>query len=399
MKKRICLITPGHLSSNPRLVKEAIALSGAGMLVHLIFTQYVNDLVSYDQTLLAAHPEWSYDVLGWTQASFSSRITRLWSGLSQRFTKRPEVRLNRNFSWQLHKAVASRADLYVAHNLGALPVAVIAAEMTQSKCGFDAEDFHRFETSDDPADPDVQLKTAVEEKYIPRLDYLTTSSPQISEAYRGLFQNQRPVTLLNVFPKEPGVSPPFRENTGTVRLFWFSQTVGLNRGLQDIIAALQRLGTGYMELHILGNYTPEVKTQLIRDSGVPIKFYAYLPPGELVGFSAQFDIGLALEPGFCRNNNLALSNKIFTYLQAGLCIIASDTLAQKSFAAQHPDVGRVYPRGDVGALCDILHDLHRDRAALLAQKKAAWALAAGSLNWETEQQPYLELIRLTITLT
>ena len=38
MNKRICLITPGHIASNPRLVKEARALQQSGMEVHIIFS-------------------------------------------------------------------------------------------------------------------------------------------------------------------------------------------------------------------------------------------------------------------------------------------------------------------------------------------------------------------------
>src|SRR5580692_10063341 len=38
---RVCLITPGHLSTNPRIVKEADALSEAGYEVTVIAADYM----------------------------------------------------------------------------------------------------------------------------------------------------------------------------------------------------------------------------------------------------------------------------------------------------------------------------------------------------------------------
>ena len=37
---RICILTPGHLSTNPRVVKEADALTGAGYEVNIIAADY-----------------------------------------------------------------------------------------------------------------------------------------------------------------------------------------------------------------------------------------------------------------------------------------------------------------------------------------------------------------------
>ena len=39
MKKKVCLVTPGHIGSNPRIVKEADALHEEGYDVTLIYTE------------------------------------------------------------------------------------------------------------------------------------------------------------------------------------------------------------------------------------------------------------------------------------------------------------------------------------------------------------------------
>src|SRR5439155_13695826 len=51
-------------------------------------------------------------------------------------------------SYHLIKAAKKiKADIYIGHNLGALPAAIIAADCHKTKCGFDAEDYHRPEIS------------------------------------------------------------------------------------------------------------------------------------------------------------------------------------------------------------------------------------------------------------
>ena len=45
---RICLITPGQLALNPRLVKEADALSAAGYEVSVICTSYLDWAMQHD---------------------------------------------------------------------------------------------------------------------------------------------------------------------------------------------------------------------------------------------------------------------------------------------------------------------------------------------------------------
>ena len=46
--RRICLVSPSHVASNPRLVKEADALHAAGYEVHVVAGWYYPPLDKYD---------------------------------------------------------------------------------------------------------------------------------------------------------------------------------------------------------------------------------------------------------------------------------------------------------------------------------------------------------------
>jgi glycosyltransferase involved in cell wall biosynthesis len=375
--KTVCLITNGHISSNPRLIKEAIAFSDTGIKVALVSTQYVPYLVDYDSQILNDHPNWDHQSLNRFGQTFTSKFHLLKS----RFLKlsgNPDTRINNFFFWQLKKAVQYKADLYIAHNLGALPVAVLAAKKTNVKCGFDAEDFHRNEGSDDAGSYEVRLKTLIEEKYIPQLDHMTAASPLIAEKYSSIFKREVN-TILNVFPKTH--QPKINNNTTEpLKLFWFSQTVGPNRGLESVVEGMVKSGL-HIEMHLLGKASDDydqLLNGLIKNTLCSLHFHKPIFPDEIFSLAAQFDIGVASETHIPLNRNICLTNKIFTYVQCGLAVIASDTDAQKDFINEYPGLGKLY--ANAGGLAEVLIGYDKNRALLHQTKAACYEAGQTELN-------------------
>ncbi|RYG35436.1 MAG: hypothetical protein EOO01_31495, partial [Chitinophagaceae bacterium] len=368
--KKVCLITPNHISSDPRLVKEAIALERHGYGVHLVFTQNLAYLADRDLAILQTHPQWTYSVLDWTGNSLQSQFRRFYSGfllkLSSIFTRYRTpiflscITLNRHFLWQLRAAKKASADLYIAHNLGALPVAVFAARALEAKAGFDAEDFHRQEESDVLDSPEVVNKMVIENRFIPLVSHFTAASPLIGEAYSKLYPEQeQPITLLNVFPRTKLSRKEAEKKSSVLRLFWFSQTVGRNRGIEDVIQAITACSPG-IELHLLGSCS-ETDKQFFYDllasyggCSQCMYFYPPIPETEIFALANRFDVGLATETGVPYNREICLTNKIFTYIQSGLAVVASDTLAQRKLLHQYNNVGFLYPKGSVSGLARVL---------------------------------------------
>ena len=61
--KRICIITPGNVSSNPRVVKEADALVEAGYEVRVVAGDMVPWVRERDATIFA-RARWRCDLVG-----------------------------------------------------------------------------------------------------------------------------------------------------------------------------------------------------------------------------------------------------------------------------------------------------------------------------------------------
>ncbi|QIL40662.1 glycosyltransferase family 4 protein [Pedobacter sp. HDW13] len=405
--KRVLLITSGQPSLNPRLVKEADALADAGYHVTVLY-QYWNAWGTALDEELFPKKEWKAIRVNGDPVK-QKTVYWLTRGIHKAARKmirlvglNPTIvifALSRGTYGLTNKAKTIVADLYIAHNLAALPAAVKAASIHRAKCGFDAEDMHRYETHS--KDLNFRLVKFVEEKYFPKTDYLSTSSPQIAKKYQELFPALTFHPILNVFPKNSFTNRA--ASSQPLKLFWFSQNVGLSRGLQDAIRSLKILEGFKIEFHILGFLSNTVKIvldeliQSLAFANPPrINFHQPIASSKLAEFASQFNIGLATEPGFSINNHLALSNKLFTYLQAGLATVVTETIAQKEFINDHPSIGASYEIGNVQQLAEILLNYIQNPALLVQHQNEAYHLFEATLNWDEESEKFIAIVNKTL---
>lgn len=403
--KKIVLISSGQPSINPRLVKEADLLSNSGYEVIVIYSfwikwAYDSDFVLFKKT------NWKPILVGGTP--FNNKIlffyTRIRHKLFSILAKWQvfdfnviEITKGRAYVEMLKKAKSIKADLYIAHNLAALPIAVKAAKFHHAKCGFDAEDFHRQEVTDDINSFEYKSAKYLEDKYLPQVDYITAASPLIAAEYEKLYPQLNPVVINNVFSSQTQNLPNVQNWEG-LRLFWFSQTVGKGRGLEDVIKAIGILKNENISFTLLGSVTSAVKEyllELVSANGLQpsqLIFLDPIAPDDIIQLASKYDVGMALEPGFSLNNKLALSNKLFTYLISSIAVIASETQAQKQFMQSFPTIGKTYPIGDIGKLAEIMQYYIENSADIQKAKEASFALSKNELNWEKESVNFLKIL-------
>jgi len=383
--KKILLISPYPPAQNPRLVKEYETLKQEGFYVKVLFAE--RDKWASVHTLAQ---NTDFIRVGGKYGSVFYYFSRIIHKLIRNIFPF-EFGYNRVSLLLYLKAMSIKSDLYIGHNLASLPLVVKLAKRNYGKCGFDAEDFHRNEVTDTITDKDVKLKTLIEDKYIQQIDYFTAASPLIAKSYKNLYPKLNPIIINNVFKKK--YQPILNlANNKSLKLFWFSQTIGTNRGLEDVIRALNSLNNPMIELHLLGNVSTNTATHFKKLAIFKINYHAPISGNRIFNLAAKCDIGLALEPGFCLNNKIALSNKIFTYLISGLAVIASDTLAQKKFLTEYPLIGMSYPIGDIQALAKTIDTYDKNRNLLNEAKTNSHQLAKLEFNWEKESFKFIQVI-------
>ena len=405
MTRAICLISSGQPSANPRLVKEATSLFEAGYDVIVIYCPISPWADPHDLNLFARYPQIRWITVG--SHPQKNRIRNRFARLRRKFYECVFKYFGYNFlaaerslvlfSQELkQEACNTKADLYIGHNLGSLPAVVTAARKYKAKAIFDFEDYHRGEHLPDTIQ--TKIVKAVEEKYVPYLSYATTAAPLISDAYKEHFPALTIYTINNCFSLEysPHKLPKLPENP--LKLFWFSQYVGRNRGLEQVIEAIGKTGKKEIQLTLLGNCSDEMKEYFLNEAekyGLISTQLEFIPPvaeKDIVIKAAQHHIGLACEPGRDVNNSIALSNKIFMYLLAGNAIIFSSTKAQELFFQQNKSIGSLFRNNNINELSTILSYYFSNPEHLEKHRKAAFEMGK-SYNWDKEKEQFLTLLK------
>ena len=169
------------------------------------------------------------------------------------------------------------------------------------------------------------------------------------------------------------------------RFYWFSQTLGSARGLEDFILPWAAPIAG--ELHLRARVGEPYLTDLVRlarDVAPQLSVTVHEPagPDAMVSLAQGYDLGLSGEEPTVLNRRLCLGNKIFTYLAAGVPVLLSATPAQAQLGHELGDAAMVYGPGDVDGLAGQLKCLASDERIRTRAKDAARAAAVHRWHWE-----------------
>jgi glycosyltransferase involved in cell wall biosynthesis len=281
-----------------------------------------------------------------------------------------------------------------------LPAAAFAARRHGGLLGFDAEDFHAGEGTGGAAeDFRMAMVRAIERACLAHCAHMTAASPLIGEAYKSLY-GVSSTTVLNVFPLEmltTSAKPCARHSDkGTLKAYWFSQTVGLDRGLQAFLQAMA-VAKGRVSLDIRGGNRwghGDTLMALARELGIAerVRLLPTAAPAEMVDLAASYDLGLSLETEATESRRLCLTNKIFTYLLAGVPVMMSDTPAQRALAPQLGDAAALVSLADPPAMAQALDRLAGSPDLLDQAKATAVQLGRQRYNWQVEKRALLSSV-------
>ncbi|MBC7388159.1 MAG: glycosyltransferase, partial [Opitutaceae bacterium] len=398
-KKTILLITTTHLAKNPRLVKEIDALNNDYKLV-VIFFQLLEEYVDFDQSIINKYPHVEFIKINWLKKyypcrffyTFLQKLLILFRELSHKHINVEQLFFS-GYLLLKRRSKQVKFDFIHGHNPGSLGVVYHLAKWRKKKSGFDAEDFHSGEYSKD--DPREEIINSIESKYLPKVDLLVGASPLICAAYKKKFSDLNISTINNSFPKNQFHSEAVPGQKNELKLVWFSQNVGLDRGLNDILNAINQIQDFKISFSIIGACSSSIKETLkayVETERHQLTFCGLLSNEELNYSLSKFDVGIASEPGKDINNCIALSNKIFAYTQAGLAVLASNTPAQKYFMKTYTGVGCIYTVGDTEGIKNILNKWYKDTVLLTSCKETAKLIGETLINWEIEAGVLKKLI-------
>ena len=394
MKARVCVVTAGHLSTCPRMLKAADALAGAGYDVRVVSANHTPWAAITDRKVLATRA-WASTVIDYDRDT--ARARQVVTGLRFRGARTLSAALGsgrvpmplaiRAYS-RLHDELVSAvsaepADFVYGGTTGALAAVAEAATQLRVPYGIDFEDLHSAEYV---ADGEVNnaLAARIERQVIAGAAFATAGSPMIADAYAQTY-GVRPIPVHNTF----SISPPHvaaERRDRPLRLYWFSQTLGIGRGIEEILRGIGKMG-GPAELHLRArSVRPYLDSLLALQHEVApnllIVGHEPAAPDDMVQLAQQYDVGIASDEPLGLSRQFCLANKIFTYLAAGVPVIMSRTPAQATLERSLDGAAFGYDCGDIDGIAQMLARFSSNPDLLNQARCAARAAAERRWHWE-----------------
>jgi hypothetical protein len=391
MAKKLLFVTTINLSMNPRILKEIKLAYSQNYKISFLGFYLGNWSDEMDEEIQKKidSPKYMYldatrkKYFQWLRYSLLERLNRIiWKMDKNNLFLAATASTKRTFSLlDFGKSVnPGDFDLVIGHTFGALYTASVIAKRAGCPYAFDMEDYHPGEHIDRNKEDEIKRRELIMKQILPGADYVSSSSHLIGQLTKNLcgLDKKKIISVLNFFPAEE-FKPPVISNSRKIKLVWFSQFISVGRGLEILLSEWSKIKDDF-ELTLIGS-ADQTFSDNFQDG---IKIIRPLPQIELHEQLGGYDIGLALDlTGRDLNRDIALTNKILAYYQAGLYILATDTAAQNEFIDQHPGAGKLFSQNDNASFLTAMRDIRGNIGQIRSGSIRRYQEAAKH-SWEIE---------------
>jgi glycosyltransferase involved in cell wall biosynthesis len=167
--------------------------------------------------------------------------------------------------------------------------------------------------------------------------------------------------------------------------------INMDRGAEELVEAMEYIENALLLVIGGGDVWPvleeKVKNKHLEEK---VRLIKKIPKTELVNYTRHADLGISIDKNTNPNYYNSLPNKIFDYLQAGVPILAT-RLPEIERIVSHYQVGIFIDSHDPKHIAETINRLFS--SALLNEFKRNTSIPARELNWETEKQKYLNILK------
>lgn len=292
----------------------------------------------------------------------------------------------------LREIVRARPDVIHAHDAAMLLPGSIGARLTGAKLVYDSHEL----ASSVPYRERMwaAFVSGIERLTIGRCEAVITVSDGIAQRLRERYRLARkPTVLRNVSELRVSGRGGLRASLGIDRqrpLILHQGAPAPDRGCEVLIAATREVQA---HLVFLGSGEPEFVRGLTElasscEMSERMSILPSVPLEDLLAHTAEADVGVTLLQDTCENHRLALPNKLFEYITAGVPVVASDLPEMRTIVEGYR-IGWCVRPDDPRAVAEGLRLALESRGdAQLAERLRK---AAGELCWEVERHKLTDL--------
>ncbi len=398
---KVLFLSKDNLTANPRLKKELLLARQLGWEVTFVGFDLQNWTKKIEEQVKKSLQNVKLFYLSASRKNFD--LLWLTSVLVEKFTRvlyifnRKNLWISafahsrRSFAlWWWLKWHRKKYDLVIAHTLPSIFPAYKFSSRVGAKWIFDVEDYHPGEKISKDVKFEKMRREQLLRSLLPKTSAFTYASPLIGEQIiRLLSQSDLPEHsfIANSFPQK--YFRLVQENGQKVRFVWFSQNIAPDRGLELLLPALWQF-KDKVEITLIGNLYSEFWNSFLSQYSTIIKILSPMSEDKLYAKICEYDVGCAIElTSADLNKDIALSNKIYAYAQAGLYILATDTRAQKLFLTENPELGTLTGQ-NTQEFSHKIQQIIKDIEKIRAGKPERFRLAS-RLSWDNEQKKVIQL--------
>jgi glycosyltransferase involved in cell wall biosynthesis len=309
-------------------------------------------------------------------------------------------RVWRTWNEQARAAVSGRKfDVVHAHDFNVLQLAAELADREGARLVYDSHEWWSGrERHGRPTPLERARERRIERRIVARADAVLTVSPGIAELlgrWRGT-----PVTVVrNTFPLQRGASAQAaavgetaaKETAGTsgTDAELASASVPVPRGAvyagrigpaRDIETLLEAASALHLDTVLMGKADREFLPTLRVSEGT-VRIEPARPVDEVDEVLRRVGISVVTLTDTCENHRLALPNKVFHAVRAGVPVVAADLPELRRLVTSY-GIGALYRPQDAESMRAALEQVTQDYEGYCARV----AVARGELNWDHDAQ-------------
>jgi glycosyltransferase involved in cell wall biosynthesis len=289
-----------------------------------------------------------------------------------------------------------KADIYHAVDVDTLAAAFWAARKTGGKVIYEARELY---TELEPLRGHNLVRSfwgSLERRLIGRAARVVTINDSIADELCRRYKIKKPDVIRNVAKSPKSIKPvDLRAKYGITedhKIIVYQGVLRRGQGLMyqlDILPYLNRVVMMFIGSGPIESGLKEKASSLNIDNKVI--FAGMIPPDELLNYTASADAGFLLMEDIALNNRLALPQKLFQYLSAGIPQVVSP-MPEISRFVEDEKTGVVVSINDPRKAADTIAEFIFNENVYSAVKENC-RISASKNNWENESKKWIDIYK------